>query len=65
MQTKPEYVKTFTPDFRYSQNGSTPIDTAELLQRGSYNVLINDKSYTSQNFTFESSHDAFKEVTSM
>jgi hypothetical protein len=62
LQTKPEYIKIFTPDFKYSQNGSTPINTAELIQRGSYNVLINDSSYTSQEFSFEASHDAFKEV---
>jgi hypothetical protein len=62
VQTRPEYIKTFTPDFRYSQNGGTAIDTAELIQRGSYNVLINDASYTSQGFDFEGSHDAFKEV---
>ena len=62
LQTKPEYIKIFTPDFRYSQNGSTPIDAAELIQRGSYNVLINDSSYTAQSFDFEASHDAFKEV---
>jgi hypothetical protein len=62
LQTRPEYIKTFTPDFRYSQNGGTAIDTAELIQRGSYNVLINDASYTSRNFSFEDSHDAFKEV---
>ncbi len=62
LQTKPEYIKTFTHDFKYSQNGSTPINTAELIERGSYNVLINDASYTGQNLSFEASHDAFKEV---
>jgi hypothetical protein len=59
-QTKPEYIKIFTPDFRYSQNGTPALDAAELIQRGSYNVLINDSSYTSQNLDFEGSHDAFK-----
>ncbi|KAF6261999.1 pathogen-related protein [Scenedesmus sp. NREL 46B-D3] len=61
-KTRPEYIKTFTPNFRYSQNGGAAIDTAELIQRGSYNVLINDASYISQNFNFEDSHDAFKEA---
>mmetsp|Transcript_26855 Transcript_26855/g.58600 ORF Transcript_26855/g.58600 Transcript_26855/m.58600 type:complete len:239 (+) Transcript_26855:110-826(+) len=59
-KTKAEYVQSFAPDFRYSQNGGPKIDGAELLERGSYNVLINDDSYAAQNFTFESSHDLFR-----
>lgn len=57
---KAEYIHSFAPNFRYSQNGGPKIDGAELIQRGSYNVLITDATYKSQEFSFETSHDAFK-----
>ncbi|GLC45743.1 hypothetical protein PLESTB_000503200 [Pleodorina starrii] len=55
-----DLVKSFAPGFRYSQNGGPEIDGTELLRRGSYNVLINDESYTSNNWDFEESHKEFK-----
>lgn len=59
-KTKPEYIKSFAPGFKYSQNGGPKIEPKELLERGSYNVLITDSSYTSREFSFEQSHDEFK-----
>ncbi|KAG2494653.1 hypothetical protein HYH03_007169 [Edaphochlamys debaryana] len=54
-KTSAELVKSFAPGFTYSQNGGPKIDGKELLRRGSYNVLIKDESYTSNE-----SHQQFK-----
>ncbi|MCK9924770.1 ester cyclase [Frankia sp. AgPm24] len=46
-----------------SVNGGQPVGSAELAERGSYNVLIGENPYYSaEQETFESSHDVFHEA---
>ncbi|WP_261569005.1 ester cyclase [Frankia gtarii] len=58
-----EWVSMVADKVRVSVNGGPKVGSAELAERGSYNVLIGENPYYSANDeSFESSHDVFHEA---
>ncbi|OHV41340.1 MULTISPECIES: ester cyclase [Pseudofrankia] len=58
-----QWVSTVTDQLQVSVNGGQAVGSAELAERGSYNILIGENPYYSAgDETFESSHDIFHEA---
>nr|WP_256789181.1 SnoaL-like polyketide cyclase [Frankia sp. AvcI1] len=58
-----EWVSMVADKVRVSVNGGPGVGSAELAERGSYNVLIGENPYYSATEeSFESSHDVFHEA---
>jgi hypothetical protein len=58
-----QWVSMVTDQIQVSVNGGTPVGSAELAERGSYNILIGENPYYSASEeSFESSHHVFHEA---
>jgi hypothetical protein len=58
-----QWVSMVTDQLRVSVNGGAAVGSAELAERGSYNILIGENPYYSADEeTFESSHAVFHEA---
>ncbi|CAM5596151.1 hypothetical protein SSPIM334S_02296 [Streptomyces spiroverticillatus] len=53
------WVSMVSDRFRTRINGGAWADSAEIVDRGSYNILIGDSVFYGQGDTFESSHEVF------
>jgi hypothetical protein len=58
-----QWVSMVADKIQVSVNGGRPVGSAELAERGSYNILIGENPYYSASEeTFESSHHVFHEA---
>jgi hypothetical protein len=58
-----QWVSMVTDRLRVSVNGGPAVGSAELAERGSYNILIGENPhYSASEETFESSHEVFHEA---